>query len=357
MGSLDSIGKGVTHAVNQVKQNAGGIAGFASGNIVNGLTGMAYDKIGKDALQKQASNRAAAGKDAQQRADAKAYVDAGGGFSAAKNDSMKYIAENGINQDTANFQTIDTYNNKFNPLMDKAAQLGAQDANVDPAFRQYQLGLANQLQAQAMGQGPSLAQMQLKQATDRTLQQSMGMINAGLGSNPALAARTAALAGSQQLGQYGAQSGITALQQQQWAQSQLAGLSAQGRASDNQVALANQNNRMSGLAYQGQFAQNALAGFGQVQAGRLGQAAQQQTIDAAKDAANRAQQNQIYGSAANAAATLGAAAIGGPAAAAVVNQGVSQAMPTDSSGQAGPYAETPAPVEQSGFNPDKFRTY
>jgi hypothetical protein len=105
-------------------------------------------------------------------------------------------------------------------------------SNVDPAFRNYQLGLAQQLQAQATGQGPSLAQLQLQQATDRGLQQSLGAIRSATGANAGLAARTASLAGAQQLGQMGAQSGILRLQEQQQAQNALAGLAGQGRQGD-----------------------------------------------------------------------------------------------------------------------------
>lgn len=120
---------------------------------------------------------------------------------------------------------------------DKRAQAAADvsmQANVDPEFRKYQQDLAAQLSAQARGEGPSLAQMQLQQATDRTMAQSLGAIKAGMGSQGALAARTAALAGSSQLASLGGQSATLRLQEQQQAQDALAALAQQGRGQDIQ---------------------------------------------------------------------------------------------------------------------------
>jgi len=120
---------------------------------------------------------------------------------------------------------------------DKRAKQAADvlmSANVDPEFRKYQQDLANQLAAQARGEGPSLAQTQLQQATDRTMAQSLGAIKAGMGSQGALAARTAALAGSSQLASQGAQSATLRLQEQQAAQDALASLSQQARGQDIQ---------------------------------------------------------------------------------------------------------------------------
>lgn len=123
----------------------------------------------------------------------------------------------------------------LNPSVDQFYSLGQQSIsapNIDPAFRNYQLGLAQQLQQQASGQGPSIAQMQLQQATDRTMGQSAGLIRAATGATPGLAGRTAALLGAQQLGAAGNASGQLRLQEQQQAQQALAGLSAQARGAD-----------------------------------------------------------------------------------------------------------------------------
>ncbi len=114
-------------------------------------------------------------------------------------------------------------------------QLAQVSSNVDPAFRQYQLGLAQQLQQQANGQGPSIAQLQLQQATDRTLSQSLGQIRAATGANAGLSARTAALAGAQQLGATGNASGQLRLQEQMQAQQLLGQIAGQGRQGDLQA--------------------------------------------------------------------------------------------------------------------------
>ncbi len=169
-------------------------------------------------------------------------------------------------------QSRDLYKNQTGQLLDPVAEqmqtaAGTQiGVNVDPAFRQYQMGLAQQLQQQAMGQGPSIAQEQLKQATDRTMQQSLGNIKAGMGANSALAARTAAMSGSQQLGQMGGNSAILRLQEQQQAQQMLGQVSGQARGQDVDVA---------GLGQAAQIAQaqntlGALNGMGNVRANQLG---------------------------------------------------------------------------------------
>lgn len=85
-----------------------------------------------------------------------------------------------------------------------------------------QTALANALAAQASGQGPSLAQMQLQQATEANKAGAAGAIASQRGLNPALAARQIA---NQQanIGQQAAgQSAMTRLQEQLGAQGMLA---------------------------------------------------------------------------------------------------------------------------------------
>ena len=70
----------------------------------------------------------------------------------------------------------------------------------DPRFKNAQTGLLTQLQDRAAGRGgPSLAEMQQKQAGNKAMQNTLGAVRAGTGSNAALAARTAALAGGNQI--------------------------------------------------------------------------------------------------------------------------------------------------------------
>lgn len=197
----------------------------------------------------------------------------------------------------------------MDPLVQKYGSMADQQVNVDPAFRQYQMGLAQQLQNQAMGVGPSLAQLQLKQATDRSLQQQMGAINAGLGSNPALAARTAALAGSNQLANLGAQSGIQALQEQQAAQQALGNLATGARGQDTSQAFQQRQAQMEALGQQGAAIQtgtiNPAANAFQIDTGVSINNSNQDAAAAAADRAARAsERNQTVGAISTAAVPI-----------------------------------------------------
>ena len=100
----------------------------------------------------------------------------------------------------------------------------------DPRFKNAQTGLLTQLQDRAAGRGgPSLAEMQQKQAGNKAMQNTLGAVRAGTGSNAALAARTAALAGGNQMANLANESAMMRMREQQDAQSQIAGLAAQGR--------------------------------------------------------------------------------------------------------------------------------
>lgn len=157
-------------------------------------------------------------------------------------------------------------------------------ANVDPEFRKYQQDLATQLSAQARGEGPSLAQMQLQQATDRTMAQSLGAIKAGMGSQGALAARTAALAGSSQLANLGGQSGMLRLQEQRAAQDALASLAQQGRGQDIQGSQLGLNAQQA-QAQARQAGIDAMIRSGQIKAGAQGNVYGTQTGQAQADIA------------------------------------------------------------------------
>jgi hypothetical protein len=100
----------------------------------------------------------------------------------------------------------------------------------DPRFKNAQTSLLTQLQDRAAGRGgPSLAEMQQKQAGNKAMQNTLGAVRAGTGSNAALAARTAALAGGNQMANLANESAMMRMREQQDAQSQIAGLAAQGR--------------------------------------------------------------------------------------------------------------------------------
>lgn len=196
---------------------------------INTLTGK--DKKTAQAQESEAAKVAAASK---VKAEAQARIDAGGGLSPFMNNSDKYVAQYGDGVGTASAILADTTTNAYQPLVGQLQGM-ANGNNVDPAFRNYQLGLAQQLQQQASGQGPSIAQMQLQQATDRSLNQSLGAIRSATGANAGLSARSAALASAQGLGAAANQSGILRLQEQQAAQQQLGALASQGRSADQDV--------------------------------------------------------------------------------------------------------------------------
>jgi hypothetical protein len=111
---------------------------------------------------------------------------------------------------------------------------GVTAAAVDPAFRDSQMKLLEQLTAQSEGRGPSLAQQQFQQAGNTALQKAMGAIRAATGTNAALGGRTAALASTNLLGNIAAESGMARLREQQGARDALAALAASGRTADLQ---------------------------------------------------------------------------------------------------------------------------
>lgn len=104
--------------------------------------------------------------------------------------------------------------------------------NPDAQFRDQQMRLNKQLENQAMGVGPSLAQNQLQQATDQNIAQQMAMAASARGGNVGMAQRIAAQnagAAQQQMAQ---QAGIMRLQEQQSAQGLLNQGIGQGRQGD-----------------------------------------------------------------------------------------------------------------------------
>lgn len=120
--------------------------------------------------------------------------------------------------------------------IDPAAQArAAQIAREDTEFRRSQVGLQSQLEEQAAGRGPSLAEGQLRAATDRNIKQQQAAAAAS-GGPSALAARGLRIGAAQQ-GQEAAQAAAQMrIQEQLAARQQLAGVSQTGRAQDIEVA-------------------------------------------------------------------------------------------------------------------------
>ncbi len=87
--------------------------------------------------------------------------------------------------------------------------------------------LQNQLQQQAIGLGPNLAQSQLQNANNQNMQAQAAMTGSMKGVSPAEAAQLSSTQGTQTLGNAAAQSAQLRAQQQMGAQQQLAGLQGQ----------------------------------------------------------------------------------------------------------------------------------
>jgi hypothetical protein len=98
----------------------------------------------------------------------------------------------------------------------RAKQLAAEAAAASSLkeIQPQQSAFAQQLAQGALGQGPSLADAQMKLAMDRSLQQQMAMAQSQRGTNPALAGRNAAMGAAQASADIGGQAGVARLQEQ-----------------------------------------------------------------------------------------------------------------------------------------------
>jgi hypothetical protein len=165
-----------------------------------------------------------------------------------------------------------------------------QDTTLSSQPRNLQMGLANQLQNQASGIGPSLADMQLKSALDMNQRQNLSLARSSDYINPAVAMR-AAIAQNAIAGQQSAAMAAQArLAEQMQAREQLALLLNQTRTSDlgveqgNQTALNAAAIQQAGFQQQAnltnagatnnqvQFASQLAAQQGQFNAGQVNQA-------------------------------------------------------------------------------------
>jgi hypothetical protein len=136
---------------------------------------------------------------------------------------------------------------------------GIKNPVFNPTFTDIQQGLAGGLQDRVSGKTPSLAELQQKQASNKAMLNTLGAVRAGVGSNAALTARTAALAGGQQMAEVANQSATLRLKEQQDAQSALANLAAQGNTATQaqqqlllEAGKANQAAQLSQLQMQNQ---------------------------------------------------------------------------------------------------------
>lgn len=155
-----------------------------------------------------------------------------------------YLTQQGVDPATAAAQAHQ-YDNTFvatpaqlagqnyDPAIATGQQQQGQGFNAAMATGGQQASLAEALRARAEGRaGPSLAELQLHQATDSTGRQAASLIAGQRGINPGMAARLGAnaVAGANQ--QAAGQAAILRAQEQQAAQAQLAGVLGQQRQGD-----------------------------------------------------------------------------------------------------------------------------
>jgi hypothetical protein len=166
----------------------------------------------------------------------------------------------------------------------------------DTAAQQQQSQLIQMLMNQANGTGPSLAQQQLKQASDRNVQQTMAMMASQRGAGAGASAYQAANAGGQAGQQMAADSATLRLQEQMQAQQALGGVLNNARQGDQGAA---------NLGMQGQQMTNQMVQFYLSQGMDIANANRQALIDQQK--LNEA---SYYGNAPP-SASVGGAAQGG----------------------------------------------
>lgn len=175
---------------------------------------------------------------------------------------------------TGGLSNTDKYQSGTAPITTQDALL-AQIAAGQGGYNenmQNQGQLAQQLQAQMRGEGPSLAQSQLSNATNQNIQQASGMAASQKGISPALAARMAAQSATYSGQQAANQSAGIKAQEQMGAQQQLGGLYGQM----GQQNLGYQNMLQGALAHQNATVANSYANQQGINAGVAGQNAKQQ---------------------------------------------------------------------------------
>lgn len=135
-------------------------------------------------------------------------------------------------------------------------------------WRDQQQTLASLYAQQAAGNGPSLAQGQLQQATDRNMQQAMALGASQRGAGTAGGLKSIFDHQSQIGSQMASDSALLRLQEQMAARNALGGILNAGRGQDMGVASAQQQGN---LGYQGLMSGNNL-GYEQLRQGAYGQA-------------------------------------------------------------------------------------
>lgn len=164
-----------------------------------------------------------------------------GPFSGA-GDAMQKIGEKSTTKALNDYQAYGYTPQDFASALQQAQmQAGTFNPNMVNASQSDQTRNQNQaliqaLQAQASGQAPSLAQMQLQQATQQNIANTAGQIGSTRGMNPALQARLIAQQGAAQNQNMAGQAAMARVQEQQGALGNLANALQAQRAQDISMA-------------------------------------------------------------------------------------------------------------------------
>lgn len=197
-------------------------------------------------------------------------------------------SKNTFRVDPLNLNTWD-----YNEALKKSQEAALDSINQGNAAGQNQALLNQQLMDQANGQGQSLAQLQLKEASDQNIKNTAGMIASQRGLNPANAARAIALAGQSQGQNLANQAAQLRLQEQLQKQQLLAQNLASQRGQDIGQQSANASLfGLTGQLNQGQNAQNMQNYYNAA------------NINAGVEAQNTASANQLGGQIIGAGASL-----------------------------------------------------
>lgn len=153
------------------------------------------------------------------------------------------------------------YQDQLNAYAQMAGGRNAPQAG-ESGFRQNQQGLVSMLEAQARGQGPSLAAQQLQAGQDRGVKQASGLAASGRGPNAALAQMQAMnmMGGNQ--AQVNQDAAMARIQEQYNAQNQL-GLVLQGaRGQDQNLSQMNLEAKLRQMGINDSATLQALLGAG-----------------------------------------------------------------------------------------------
>lgn len=176
------------------------------------------------------------------------------------------------------------------------AQAAAIQRGDEQGVRASQMQLAEALQSQASGAGPSIAEMQLQRQNEQAIRQQLALAGSQRGMTPAMAQRQAAINVANLSSEQGARAAELRIQEQQAARSQLAdvlgqtrtmdvNLAAQQAQLDQQAVLQNAAQANQQATTQAQLAQQvALANqgeFGQTSRFNVEQALKASTANAA----------------------------------------------------------------------------